>query len=118
MADLTVWCLLLDYNYKPNLGEPFPVSLSSDHTVHDLKIRLNQYPLLRSDMKASTNSIEIWRCKKLKLFAKDSFSLIKSQLHDIGFRSSEDSHVQHLGTAQRVTELELEDSKLLLAMIP
>ena len=116
----TVWCLLIDHNCKPTFGEPFSVSICTGLTVHDLKIRICQDSRgePRRDIHVATNRVEIWRCKKLKLFAKDSFHLIKKQLSNLKFSDDEDSDAQHLAAAQSVTELELEHSELLLALVP
>jgi len=54
----------------------------------------------------------------LKLSAKDSFYLIEAQLRNFKFSNGKDSDVQHLGAALGVTELELGDSELLLALVP
>jgi len=98
------------------------LSMRSDHTVHDLKIRINEEVGSREewlrDLNVVANRIEIWRCKTLKLFAKDPFYLIKKPLRDFKFSNDEDSDAQRLGAAQKVAELELEDSEILLARVP
>lgn len=70
------------------------------------------------NLQVTTNRIEIWKCKNLKLSAKDSFGLTKKQLRKFKFSDDESSDVQHLGVAQRVRELQLEDNELLLALVP
>ncbi|KAH9173925.1 hypothetical protein EDB89DRAFT_2068158 [Lactarius sanguifluus] len=65
-----------------------------------------------------TNSIQIWKCKSLKLSAKDSFGQTTKQVSDLRFSDEEGSHVQHLGAAQRMMELQLEDNEILLALVP
>jgi len=117
MADIRVWCLVIDRRYNPTFGEPFPVSIRHDDTIHDLKIKISKAPH-RPDFIVDTNSIEIWKCKSLKLSAKDSFGQMKKQLGNLAFSDGEDSHVQHLGAAQRVMELQLEDNEILLAVVP
>jgi len=91
-------------------------------TVHEIKIEISRGPSVhkesRPDVQVTTNRIQIWRGKNVKLFAKDSFYLIQEQLSNFKFSNGEDSDVQHLGAAQGVRELELEDSELLLALIP
>ena len=114
----TVWCLLIDHNCQPTFGEPFPVFIIVGETVHEIKTKIVDHRESRPDIKVSTNKIEIWKCKKFKLSAKDSFSLIKSQLCNLKFSDDEDSDVQHLGAAQRTTEFELEDRELLLVLVP
>jgi len=99
------------------------VDTRSDATIHNLKAKICQKPdeysaVERPELKVTINRLEIWRCKKLKLYAKDSFYLSKKQLRNFKFSIDEDSDVQHLGPAQVVKELELEDGELLLARVP
>ena len=111
------WCLLIDHNCKPTFGEPFPVNMYPGQTVHEIKKKIRAVDEL-PDIKVATNKIEVWRCKKLKLFANASFSLIKNQLCNLKFSDDEDSDVQHLGAAQMMMELELESREILLVLVP
>jgi len=116
MPNIKVWCLLIDHEHKPTFGEPFPVDLNHDDTIHQLKIKIRWGPN-SDDLHGTANRIEIWKCKSLKLSAKDSFDQTKEQLGDNGFSGDWNSHFQHFGVAQRVMELQLED-ELLLAIGP
>src|ERR1700761_507009 len=122
---IKVWCLLIDHNHEPTFGEPFPVSMYSEDTTHDLKMKISkgqgrgtqsspEWPFVQF----ATNKIKIWKCKVLKLSAKDPFGLTTNRLHNFKFSDDEDSDVQHLGVAQRMRELGIEDNELLLAMVP
>lgn len=99
------------------------MSIHLDETTHDLKKRIMggggvpdspEWPFLR----VSANRIEIWKCKGLKLSAKDTFSLTTKRLNNFKFSEDDDSDVQHLGVAQRMRELGLDDNELLLARVP
>ncbi|KAH8986414.1 hypothetical protein EDB86DRAFT_3246109 [Lactarius hatsudake] len=103
-----VWCLAIDNHHNPIFGEPFPVTIKIMETEHS--------PHLRRVV--VTNSLQIWKCKNLKLSAKDSFSQTRKQVGNLRFSDEEDSHVQHLGAAQRIMDLQLEDSEILLALEP
>ncbi|KAH9032117.1 hypothetical protein EDB84DRAFT_1561174 [Lactarius hengduanensis] len=116
---IPVWCLAIDNHYNPIFGESFPVTVSHDCTIYDLKIKImgeEHSPHLRRVV--VTNSLQIWKCKSLKLSAKDSFSQTRKQVSNLRFSDEEDSHVQHLGAAQRMMDLQLEDSEILLALDP
>jgi hypothetical protein len=66
MADnIQIWCLLIDHDYKttPGLGEPFPVSIRRDGTIHELKIVIYKGRPPAHYPGALANSIEIWKCK-------------------------------------------------------
>ncbi|KAF8261047.1 hypothetical protein EI94DRAFT_1705838 [Lactarius quietus] len=118
---ITVWCLLIDHNFKPSFGEPFPVTIGYNGTTHEVKIRISgrpESPESRPDLGIVTNKIEIWKCKTLKLSAKDSFGRIKMLLHNFQFSYDENSSAEHLGVAQSIEELELESYELLLARVP
>ncbi|KAI9451177.1 hypothetical protein BJY52DRAFT_1215176 [Lactarius psammicola] len=119
IANIQVWCLLIDRHYNPTFGEPFPVSIRHNDTIHELKIKIEEAPHWPKVIIA-TNKFEIWKCKSLKLSAKDPFSKTEKQLFSLEFDKDEDedSHVQRVGAAQRVTELKLEDNELLLARVP
>ena len=121
MAETEVWCLLIDHNHKPTFGEPFPLFIRPDGRIHELKIKIRSIPSAyeaRPNLQVSTNRIEIWRCKNMKLSAKDSFGLTKKKLRKFKFSEDESSDVQHLGVAQRIKELQLGDDELLLALVP
>ncbi|KAH9032113.1 hypothetical protein EDB84DRAFT_1438713 [Lactarius hengduanensis] len=116
-SDIQVWCLAIDDHYNPIFGEPFPVSVRQDDTIHDLKIKILETPH-SADFVVFTNSIQIWKCKSLKLSARDSFGQTTKQVSDLRFSDEEDSPVQHLGAARRMMELQLQDSEILLALVP
>jgi hypothetical protein len=123
LACIKVWCLLIDHQYKPTFGEPFPVTINKlSGTTHEVKINICVPPKSTSErrphLKVATNKVEIWKCKDLKLSAKDSFGQIQMQLDKFRFSYDELSDAQHLGVAQMIRELELEDCELLLARIP
>ncbi|KAH9060288.1 hypothetical protein EDB87DRAFT_1683853 [Lactarius vividus] len=115
--DIQVWCLVIDDHYNLNFGEPFPVSVRQDDTIHKLKIKM-KLVAHEPNFPVNANRIQIWKCKSLKLSAKDSFSQTRKQVNGLKFSDEEDSDVQHLGAAQRMMELQLKDSEILLAMIP
>ncbi|KAH9026590.1 hypothetical protein EDB85DRAFT_2149032 [Lactarius pseudohatsudake] len=116
-SDIQVWCLAIDDHYNPIFGEPFPVSVRQDDTIHDLKIKILDTPH-SPDFIVYTNTIQIWKCKSLKLSAKDSFGQTTKQVSDLRFSDEEDSPVEYLGAARRMMELQLQDSEILLALIP
>ncbi|KAH9173927.1 hypothetical protein EDB89DRAFT_2068160 [Lactarius sanguifluus] len=119
MADIKIWCLVIDHDHHLTFGEPFPVTVLRDDTIHDLRIKImgvEHSPNLRRLV--VTNSLQIWKCKSLKLSAKDPFSQTRKQVSNLRFSDEEDSHVQHLGAAQKIMELQLEDSEILLARDP
>ena len=114
-----VWCLLIDRNHRATFGEPFPVYIRGDQTTHDLKIRITTRPGLpetRVDLPVSTNQIEIWKCKSLKLSSRDSFGRTKQKLCSFKFSEDDDSDAQHIGVSQMVRELALQDNELLLVL--
>lgn len=105
MATSKVWCLLIDHTHNPSFGEPFPVYIHRDDTVHELKLKvmIESFNLNRIELvRIPSNEIEIWRCKSLKLSAKDSFGRTKKQLSDFKFSDDEDSDVLHVGVAAQV----------------
>ncbi len=101
----------------PTFGEPFPEKLHHDDTIHQLKIKIRIGWNKTNLAHLIPNEIEIWRCKTSKLSANDSFDRTKKTLSRLEF-DDEDGDVQHLGVAQRVTELKLQDDELLLALVP
>ena len=118
---IEVWCLLIDSDHNPTFGEPFPVLIRDDQTTHDLKIKIcgtPNSPKSQPHMKFSTNQIEIWKGKSLKLSANDSFSRTKQLLRNVHFFDSQNSVVQHVGVAQKMKNLALKDGELLLALVP
>jgi hypothetical protein len=120
---ITVWCVLLDNNFKPSFGEPFPVTIGYDGTTHEVKIRISgppEPPQSRPHLNVVANKIEIWKCKSLKLSAKAAFGQIKMHLHNFHFSYDETQNhdAQHVGVAQMIRELELENYELLLARMP
>jgi hypothetical protein len=118
MADnIKIWCLLIDHDYQPTLGEPFPVSIRRDGTIHELKTEIyRNLPIFLG--RALANNIEIWKCQSSRLSAKDPFDQTKGQLNEISFSGNWKGHVEHLGTAQKVKELGLEHNEPLLAVMP
>ena len=121
--NLKVWCLLIDNDHKPIFGEPFPMSMRLDDTIHELKKKIghggygtDKFP------DVSPNELEIWKCKAFsrKLSANDSFGRTKKYLGD--FRFSDDEHdysdVEHLGVTRLLVELPLEPGELLLVLMP
>jgi len=120
---ISVWCLLLDSNFKPSLGEPFPVTIGPGGNIHGLKTLINgppEPPKSRPYPNVVANKIEIWKCKRSKLSAKAAFGQIKMHLNTFRFSYDETQNhdAQHLGVAQIIRELELEDHELLLARMP
>jgi hypothetical protein len=120
MSSNKVWCLLIDHDHKPAFGEPFPVSISPDDTVHDLKKKIKAgYDKLPN---ISPNELEVWKGKGFprSLSAKYSFGLTKKSLGNFAF--CEDGHgysdVQHLVVTQLLVELSLESGELLLVLVP
>ncbi len=93
------------------------MSIRHDDTIHTLKIKIwaaEHSP----DLIVNTNAIEIWACESLKLSAKDSFGQMKMELGHVEFSEDDDSPVRHLGAAQRVMDVPLEDNEILLAVVP
>ncbi|KAI9451174.1 hypothetical protein BJY52DRAFT_1191179 [Lactarius psammicola] len=116
MADINVWCLFIDHDHKPIFGEPFPVSIRHDDTIHELKIRIMSGCSRKARFAFTVPSeIGIWQCKRLS--AKYPLNLTKKLLSDLKFSDDEDSDVQQLGVAQKVIELRLEDDEILLALV-
>ena len=120
MANDKVWCLLIDHDHKATFGEPFPVPICPDDTIHELKKKTKAgYDKLPN---ISPNELEIWKCKGFtrRLSANYSFGRTKRYLGD--FRFSDDEHkysdVQHLGVTQLLVELSLESGELLLVLVP
>ena len=116
MAKNKVWCLLLDHDHMSTFGEPFPVTIDNDDTIHQVKTMIKVWWIKLPDV--TPNHIEIWKCKTSKLSANDSFSLTKRKIGNFKFDDDENSDVEHLGAARRVMEIGLEDCELLLALIP
>ncbi|KAH9173921.1 hypothetical protein EDB89DRAFT_1904871 [Lactarius sanguifluus] len=117
-AEINVWCLVIDRDHKPTFGEPFPVVVDQNSTIHELKIGIvprnpRFFTILPSD-------IGIWRCKGLS--AKYPLNRMKKLLSDFKFSDDEpeDSDVQQLGVAQKVMELNLDSDsdEILLALLP
>ncbi|KAF8259202.1 hypothetical protein EI94DRAFT_1707304 [Lactarius quietus] len=120
---ITVWCLLLDNNFKPSLGEPFPVIIGPEGNIHGVKILISgppEPPQERPNLNVVANKIEIWKCKRLKLYANAAFGQIKMHLATFRFSYDETQNhdAQHLGVAQKIRELELKNYELLLARMP
>ncbi|KAF8261044.1 hypothetical protein EI94DRAFT_1789661 [Lactarius quietus] len=120
---ITVWCLLLDNNFKPSFGEPFPVTIDYDGSIHGVKIMISgtaEPPRSRPHLDVFANKIEIWKCKRLKLYANAAFGQIKIHLATFRFSYDETQNrdAQHLGVAQKIRELELANYELLLARMP
>ncbi|KAH9037363.1 hypothetical protein EDB83DRAFT_2514240 [Lactarius deliciosus] len=125
MADIKIWCLVIDHDHHLTFGEPFPVTVRHDDTIHDLKIKIMETqhsPDLHRVV--STNSIEIWTCDSSKsssmLSAKNCVHQTGMQLYELDFSESDEEprDVWHLGAAQKVIDLELEVDEILLALIP
>ncbi|KAH8984842.1 hypothetical protein EDB92DRAFT_1463746 [Lactarius akahatsu] len=122
-TNLNVWCLLIDEDHEPIFGEPFPVSIRHDDTIHELKVKIQMMWDRHKLSHIPPNDPEIWKCKSLELSARDSFDLTKSQLDDLKFFFDEDSdvpaNVQHLGVAQRMTEFSnRRDDEIWLVVVP
>ncbi|KAH9077532.1 hypothetical protein EDB83DRAFT_2514239 [Lactarius deliciosus] len=118
-----VWCLLIDEDHEPDFGEPFPVSIRHDDTIHELKVKIQMMWNRHKLSHIPPNDLEIWKCKSLELSARDSFDLTKSQLDGLTFFNDEHSdvtaNVQHLGVAQRMTEFSnLGDDEIWLVVVP
>ena len=116
MANIKVWCLLIDHDLKPTFGEPFPVAIRSADEVHDLKTKIRQ--VCDKIYHLAPNEVEIWKCKSIKLSAIDSFGLTKKQLNNFKFSDDENSDVDHLGAAREMIGLGLQYGELLLAVVP
>ncbi|KAH9037423.1 hypothetical protein EDB83DRAFT_2524711 [Lactarius deliciosus] len=116
MAEINVWCLLIDRDHKPTFGEPFPVLVRHDNTIHDLKIRIISGWSRTKLAYTVPGKIGIWRCKRLS--AKHPLNRTKKLLSDLKFDEDEDSDVQQLAVALKVMELKLEDDEILLALLP
>ncbi|KAH8986418.1 hypothetical protein EDB86DRAFT_2832709 [Lactarius hatsudake] len=86
-AESNVWCLVIDSDHKPTFGEPFPVVVDQNSTIHELKSSIvpRNHPT-GSDFKFSDDE-------------------------------PEDSDVQQLGVAQKVKELSLNKDEILLALL-
>jgi hypothetical protein len=97
-----VWCLLIDHDHKPIFGEPFPVTIHHEDTIHDLKIKLR---VMWESIHFAPNEVEIWKCKTSKLSANDSFTRMKKQLGGLNFDGDENSDAEHLGVARMVMAL-------------
>ena len=68
MAELSnrLWCILVDYNFGRILGDVFPVDMSSESAVADLKkkIKLKRPSILQF---LDPHTLTVWRCPGLKL---------------------------------------------------
>ena len=68
MAELSnrVWCILVDHNFGRILGDVFPVDMSSESAVADLrkKIRVKRPSVLQF---LDHHTLTVWRCPGLKL---------------------------------------------------
>ncbi|KAH9077535.1 hypothetical protein EDB83DRAFT_2514242 [Lactarius deliciosus] len=126
MADINFWCLVIDYDHLPTFGEPFPVTVRHDDTVHDLKIKIMGTPHSPNLHRFTTNSIEIWMYSSLesgsKLSSKDCFHQTGVKICEVDFSESDDGSeprdVWHLGVGRKVIDLELEEDEILLALVP
>ncbi|KAH9026594.1 hypothetical protein EDB85DRAFT_2276364 [Lactarius pseudohatsudake] len=120
-TNLNIWCLLIDEDHEPIFGEPFPVSIRHDDTIHEIKVKIQMMWNRHKLSHIPPNDLEIWRCKSLELSARDSFDLTKKQLDELKFFDDEDSdvtpNVQHLGVAQRMTEFSRDD-EIWLVVVP
>ncbi|KAI9438122.1 hypothetical protein H4582DRAFT_2057606 [Lactarius indigo] len=115
MAEINVWCLVIDRDHKPALWEPFPVAIHQDNTIHELKIKIISVWRRRQLVYTDPSEIGIWQCKRLS--AKIPLNRMKKLLSDLKFSDDEDSDVQQLGVAQKVMELELKDDEILLVQL-
>ncbi|KAH9060290.1 hypothetical protein EDB87DRAFT_1577039 [Lactarius vividus] len=120
-----VWCLLIDECHEPNFGEPFPVSIRHDDTIHELKVKIQMMWNRHKLSHVPPNHLEIWKCESLELSARDSFDLTKKKLDDLKFYDdyNDDTdvtvNVQHLGVAQRMSEFSnLRDDEIWLVVVP
>ncbi|KAH9060291.1 hypothetical protein EDB87DRAFT_1577040 [Lactarius vividus] len=126
MADIKIWCLVIDHEHNPTFGEPFPVTVHYDDTIHDLKIKImgTQHSPDLHRVVVSTNSIEIWKGGGLKststFSARNCLHQTGMQICELDFSESDDGprDVWHLGAGQKLVDLELEDNEILLALVP
>ncbi|KAH8986416.1 hypothetical protein EDB86DRAFT_2832017 [Lactarius hatsudake] len=126
MADINFWCLVIDDDHRPTFGEPFPVTVRHDDTIHDLKIKIMGTPHSPDLHRFTTNSIEIWMyfspesLAGSKLSAKDCFHQTRMKICEVEFSESDDEprDVWHLGAGRKVIDLELEEDEILLALVP
>ncbi|KAH8984839.1 hypothetical protein EDB92DRAFT_1818905 [Lactarius akahatsu] len=125
MADIKFWCLVIDHDHCPTFGEPFPVTVRHDDTIHDLKVKIMGTSGLPDLHRFTTaNRIEIWMYfsseSGSKLSAKDCFHQTGRIICEVEFSESDDElrDVCHLGAARKVIDLELEEDEILLALVP
>ncbi|KAH9077537.1 hypothetical protein EDB83DRAFT_2311278 [Lactarius deliciosus] len=101
-AESNIWCLVIDSDHKPTFGEPFPVVVDQNSTIHELKLSIvpRNHPTGRF-FRTLPSDIGIWRCKGLS--AKYPLNRVKKLLSDFKFSDDEpeDSDVQQLGVAQK-----------------
>ncbi|KAH9173923.1 hypothetical protein EDB89DRAFT_2228399 [Lactarius sanguifluus] len=125
MADIKFWCLFIDHDHDPTFGEPFPVTVRHDDTIHDLKIKIMGTPYYSPNLHRFTtaNCIEIWKYSPesdSKLSAKDCFHQTGRTICEVEFSESDEEprDVWHLGAARKVVDLDLEEDEILLALVP
>lgn len=64
MAELgnRLWCILVDHNFGPILGDVFPVDMSSESAVADLKKKIRpKRPSILQFLDPHTHSVEVPR---------------------------------------------------------
>ncbi|KAH9060286.1 hypothetical protein EDB87DRAFT_1728586, partial [Lactarius vividus] len=113
-----VWCLLIDHELKPTIGEPLSEWSESNGTIHDLEVTIKQGTGSRDLLRITANRMQIWKCKSLRLSANDPFRRTRKLLQNIKFSYDENNDVQHLAPAQIVKDLEPADDELLLVVVP
>ncbi|KAH9026597.1 hypothetical protein EDB85DRAFT_1892473 [Lactarius pseudohatsudake] len=125
MADIKFWCLVIDHDHCPTFGEPFPVTVRHDDTIHDLKKKIMGTPDSPDLHRFTTaNSIEIWKYASSesdsKLSARDCFHQTGRKICEVEFSESDEEprDVWHLGAAQMVIDLGLDEDEILLALVP
>jgi hypothetical protein len=107
MATPTVLCLAIDHENKP-IGGLFEVILEND--IIDL--RKNVKEEIPNDVKSS--HLVVWRCKGKQVFDDDDSGKLELQVRAV-FSQKE---VTKLSGTQKINELKLSDSEVLLIQVP
>jgi hypothetical protein len=115
-ADIRLWCILIDHDFGDILGNAFPVDMSSEGAVADLKTKIkaaNEYRLAH----ISPNELVVWKCPGLNLRGDDeNDDEFAARIHGLNFSKKEEA--QRLSEARRVSSLGVPPDEMLLVQMP
>src|SRR5579863_6972985 len=110
MATPTIWCLTIDHEKKP-IGMLFKVILEND--IGDLREKVKEKkPNALKDFDA--DDLVVWRCKGKQNFDDQDSGELELQVRAV----FSDKKITQLRGRQKINELKLSDSEILLIQVP